>query len=377
MNQINRGQEMIRQFTPNWFTATMGTGILALALNQFPLHIPGLHQVARGLWFLNIGLFLLFSILYATRWIVYYDEARRVLAHSVVSMFFGTIPMGLATIINGFLVFGIPLWGNVALQTARGLWWLDVVLAVGCGILVPFMMFTRQDHSLEKMTGVWLLPIVAAEVAAVSGSLLVPYMTEPHAAERIIVISYMLWALSVPLAMSFLVILLMRLILHKLPPDDMVATSWLALGPIGTGALGLMLLGTNAAKVFPAAGLPWIGEVAFGIGAIGGSMLWGYGIWWFCIALLTTARSIRSGISFNLGWWGFTFPIGVYSVATLALARITHMGSLAAVGGVLITGLAGLWLLISTRTLHGAWVGYLFVSPCLVPGSIPSDRPER
>lgn len=377
MNQINRGQEMIRQFTPNWFTATMGTGILALALNQFPLHIPGLHQVARGLWFLNIGLFLLFSILYATRWIVYYDEARRILAHSVVSMFFGAIPMGLATIINGFLVFGIPLWGNVALQTARGLWWLDVVLAVGCGILVPFMMFTRQDHSLEKMTGVWLLPIVAAEVAAVSGSLLVPYMTEPHAAERIIVISYMLWALSVPLAMSFLVILLMRLILHKLPPDDMVATSWLALGPIGTGALGLMLLGTNAAKVFPAAGLPWIGEVAFGIGAIGGSMLWGYGIWWFCIALLTTARSIRSGISFNLGWWGFTFPIGVYSVATLALARITHMGSLAAVGGVLITGLAGLWLLISTRTLHGAWVGYLFVSPCLVPGSIPSDRPER
>ncbi|WP_254061493.1 hypothetical protein [Granulicella sp. L60] len=133
MNQINRGQEMIRQFTPNWFTATMGTGILALALNQFPAQIPGLHAVDRGLWFLNIGLFLLFSILYATCWIVYYDEARRILAHSVVSMFFGAIPMGLATIINGFMVFGILLWGNVALQTARGLWWIDVLLAVGCG----------------------------------------------------------------------------------------------------------------------------------------------------------------------------------------------------------------------------------------------------
>jgi len=40
-------------------------------------------------------------------------------------------------------------------------------------------------------------------------------MTEPRAAERIVVISYMLWALSVPLAMSFHVILLMRLVLHN------------------------------------------------------------------------------------------------------------------------------------------------------------------
>jgi tellurite resistance protein TehA-like permease len=77
---------------------------------------------------------------------------------------------------------------------------------------------------------------------------------------------------------------------------------------------------------------------------------------------------------FNLGWWGFTFPIGVYAVATLALARLTHIGFLALIGAVLVTGLAALWLTVSTRTLHGAWRGHLFVSPCLVPGSIPEDR---
>ncbi len=38
----------------------------------------------------------------------------------------------------------------------------------------------------------------------------------------------------------------------------------------------------------------------------------------------------------------------------------------------LCTALA-LWVLIATRTLRGAWHGYLFVSPCLVPGSIPQD----
>src|SRR5258708_17503396 len=106
-------------------------------------------------------------------------------------------------------------------------------------------------------------------------------MSGPPAAVIIIVISYALWAFSVPLAMSILVILLMRLVLHKLPPSDMAATGWLALGPIGTGALGVILLGCDAGHIFPAAGLPGIGEVAFGIGVIGGSVLWGYGNWWF------------------------------------------------------------------------------------------------
>ena len=365
---------MVRQFTPNWFTATMGTGILALALNQFPLTVPGLHSVACVLWMLNIVLFSLFSGLYVARWVAYYREARRVFGHSVVSMFFGAIPMGLATIINGFLVFGIPLWGNAALQTARGLWWVDVLMAAGCGVLIPFMMFTRQEHSMEKMTAVWLLPIVAAEVAAVSGALLATHMHDAQAAMRIVVMSYVLWAFSVPLAMSILVILLLRLVLHKLPPSDMAATGWLALGPIGTGALGLMLLGSDATKVFPAAGLPGIGDVAFGIGAIGGSMLWGYGIWWLIMALLMTASYLRNELPFNLGWWGFTFPIGVYSVATLSLARLTHIGFITVLGGILVAGLGVLWVLIAARTLHGAWVGYLFHSPCLAPGSIPADR---
>jgi C4-dicarboxylate transporter/malic acid transport protein len=373
-SRLNRLPEMVRQFTPNWFTATMGTGILALALNQFPLPIGRLHAVAQILWIGNILLFLLFSLLYLSRWIAHYHGARRIFSHSVVSMFFGAIPMGLATIINGFLVFGIPLWGNPALEIARALWWIDVLMAIACGVGIPFLMFTRQEHSLEKMTAVWLLPIVAAEVAAASGALLVPHLSDPQAAVRVIVLSYALWAFSVPLAMSILVILLMRLILHKLPPSDMAATGWLALGPIGTGALGLLLLGSDALRIFPTAGLPGIGEVAFGIGVIGGAMLWGYGIWWLAIALLTTRHYLRHGMPFNLGWWGFTFPIGVYAVATLALARLTHIGFLALIGGVLVAGLTALWLTISARTLHGAWRGHLFVSPCLAPGSIPEDR---
>ncbi|MDR3537159.1 MAG: TDT family transporter [Acetobacteraceae bacterium] len=366
-------REIIRQFTPNWFTVTMGTGILALALNQFPVELPGLHAFAELLWFLNIGLFVVFSCLYGARWVLFFDQAKRIFGHSVVSMFFGAIPMGLATIINGFLAFGIPRWGAVAVTIANDLWWVDMAMAVACGVLIPFLMFTRQDHSMEKMTAVWLLPIVASEVTAASAGLLAPHLTDPEAALRMLVLGYALWAFSVPAAMSILVILLLRLVLHSLPHKDMAASGCLSLGPIGTGALGLLLLGADAPAVFTQAGIPGIGEVARGIGLIGGTILWGYGAWWFMLSVLTTIRYLREGMPFNIGWWGFTFPLGVYAVATLALARQTHLGFVLAIGGGLVALLAAFWVTIAVRTLHGAWHRTLFVSPCLKCGAIPAD----
>ncbi|MEP9376320.1 TDT family transporter [Aquabacter sp. CN5-332] len=363
---------MVRQFTPNWFGATMGTGVLALALNQFPLEIPVLHDVGRALWLMNIALFILFSCMYAARWIFFFDGARRIFQHPVVSMFFGTIPMGLATIINGFVAFGIPMWGDTALEIAHVLWWADVAMAVACGLLIPFLMFTRQEHSLEKMTAVWLLPIVAAEVAAASGALLVSHLG-PVEGYNVHIISYALWAFSVPVAMSILVILLLRLILYKLPAREMAASSWLALGPIGTGALGLLLFGFNAPAIFTAQGMPAMGDVGLGIGIVGGTILWGYGAWWLMLAVLKTIRYVREGMPFNIGWWAFTFPLGVYSLATLALARATHLPLFSVIGGVLIVCLAAFWLLVMVRTLHGAWRGYLFFSPCLVSGVAPIE----
>jgi len=134
-------------------------------------------------------------------------------------------------------------------------------MSLACGVAVPYLMFTLQRHSIQTMTGVWLLPIVAAEVSAVSGALLVPHLSASDAL-LVLLLSYALWAFSVPLAMSVLVILLLRLVLYKLPERSMAASGWLALGPIGTAALGLVLLGREAPAVFAATGLSEIGEVA-------------------------------------------------------------------------------------------------------------------
>lgn len=361
-HQLAHPREVIRQFTPNWFAVTMGTGVLALALKQA---MPALSGVAEALWLLTIALFILFSGVYAARWVLYFHEARRIFAHSTVSMFFGTIPMGLATILNGALLFGLERWGQGILPWVEALWWLDVALAVLCGVAIPYLMFTRQEHSIDQMTAVWLLPVVAAEVAAASGGLLAPHLADPHQQFQVLIVSYVLWAVSLPVAFSILTILLLRMALHKLPHASMAASSWLALGPIGTGALGMLLLGSDAPAVFAANGLGGLGEIARGIGLIAGIVLWGCGLWWLLTAVLITLRYMRHGMPFNLGWWGFTFPLGVYALATLKLAAWLELGFFQIIGSVLVLVLIGLWLLVASRTLRGAWRGELFVSPCI------------
>ncbi|WHS58946.1 TDT family transporter [Pseudomonas sp. G2-4] len=365
LSHLPRPLEAIRQFTPNWFAVVMGTGVLALALAQWPGDMPGLRLLGEGLWLFNILLFVVFAGLYTARWLLFFDEARRIFGHSTVSMFFGTIPMGLATIINGFLVFGLPRWGGGVVPLAEALWWIDVALSLACGLLIPFLMFTRQEHRIDQMTAVWLLPVVAAEVAAASGGLLAPHLTDVHAQLVMLVTSYVLWAFSLPVAFSILTILLLRMALHKLPHENMAASSWLALGPIGTGALGMLLLGSDAPLIFAANDLPGVGEIAAGLGLVAGITLWGFGFWWMLMALLITARYLRAGIPFNLGWWGFTFPLGVYALATLKLADLLKLEFFSVFGGVLVAMLAVMWLIVGRRTLAGAWHGELFVSPCI------------
>ncbi|QDS17044.1 TDT family transporter [Xanthomonas arboricola] len=362
---LSNPREAIRQFTPNWFAATMGTGILALALGQLPFPSPWAKAVGEALWCFNIGLFILFSTLYASRWLLFFNEAKQIFGHSTVSMFFGTIPMGLATIINGLLLYGLPRWGADVLPLAETLWWVDVAMSLACGVLIPFMMFTRQQHSIDQMTAVWLLPVVAAEVAAASGGLLAPHLTDAASQYHVLITSYVLWAYSVPVALSILVILLLRMALHKLPHESMAASSWLSLGPIGTGALGMLVLGADAPAILAAQGLESAGSMAAGFGLISGLLFWGLGLWWMVLAMLITVRYLRNGIPFNLGWWGFTFPLGVYAVTTLRLGATLHLSFFEVLGTALVVLLAVMWAIVFAKTLAGAYRGNLFVSPCI------------
>lgn len=362
--KLSHPREIVRQFTPNWFALTMGTGIVSLTLAALPFALPGGQTLPTLLWAADIAFYLAFLILFCARLLCFPGTVKPMLDHPVQSMFLGAIPMGLIPIVNGLVLFGLPLFGPAALRLAEVLWWADALLAVAVGCLVPYRMFTTQQHSAEQMTAVWLLPVVAAEVAAASAGVLAPHL-DAASAQLLLATGYVLWAMSVPLAFAILTIVFLRLALHKLPPSNMAATSCLTLGPIGTGSLGLLVLGKAAPLAFAATPLAATARAAQEFGLIGGLLLWGAGLWWLLMALLLTLRYWRGGMQFNLGWWGFTFPIGVYTCATFALYRQTQFLPLAHLGSALATVLLAFFLLVISKTLRGMWHGDLFQAPCL------------
>ena len=363
--QLGQRQNLIRQFTPNWFTVSMGTGVVALIVSEFPMLKAFTWQLGTGLWYFNILLFVLFSVLYGLRWAFYPHEAKQIFQHPSMSLFLGTIPMALATILNGFLKYGQPIYGDTAVQIAQTLWYADVVLALLVAWVVPFAMYRHQEHALQQMTAVWLLPIVACEVAASSGGLLLGHLAADTHAVAILLGSYVLWGVSVLPAFAILTILMLRLVLHKLPEKELAVSSWLALGPIGTAALALLVLGHQAPTLMASLGLAQLGQFFQQTGILASLILLGFGLWWLGIAVLTTLHHAKQDLPFNLGWWGLTFPLGVYTLAILTLAQQLNLAFLYAVGYAFAAILMLLWSLVATKTAHGFYQGHLFFSPCL------------
>ena len=343
----------IRQIAPNWFAATMGTGVVSLVLGRFA-DIPLLYGLAQTLWLANILLFALLGALYAAQWLFHFDQARQIAEHPVLSMGLGTIPMGLATIGNGFLLFGPALLGPRSVEIAQLIWWVDCGLALACGLGVPFLMFTRQTHSYEQMTGLWLLPIVAAEVAAVSGLLLAGHLP-PADQPGVLLASLVLWSCSVPLALGLVVVLVVRMIVHSLPPASLAPTCWLALGPIGTGALGMALVSQLAPTALAGTALAPLAPALAGACLLLATLLWGYGLWWVGLASLITARYFTAAVPFNPGWWGYVFPLGVFTLSTLVLAGIWNSVALQALGIGLVVTLCCIWMVVALRTLSSVW----------------------
>jgi tellurite resistance protein TehA-like permease len=179
---------------------------------------------------------------------------------------------------------------------------------------------TKHQTRHETMTAAWLLPIVSCIVAAASGGVVAPILPDPNHALMTLVTSYVLWGMGVPLAMVILTIYFHRLAIHKLPPSEVIVSVFLPLGPMGQGGYGIMQLAKVAAELFPKTNSvhPMAGEVLYVLGWMIAIILWGFGLVWLFFAV---ASITRSKFPFNMGWWGFTFPIGVFTMATISIGQ--------------------------------------------------------
>ncbi|KAJ9091281.1 hypothetical protein QFC21_007270 [Naganishia friedmannii] len=292
----------------------------------------------------------------------------KMISHPGQSLFLGTFPMGFATIVNMVAFVCVPNLSGRWIELAWALWWIDSIIAITIAISIPFIMFTHHEHALSSVTGVWLQPSVATIVSAATGAIVADHLS-PERARITVVVCYILWGVGFFPALLIMANYFLRLAVHKCPPSALVVSTFLPLGPCGQGGFALLRLSAVVRKLC----LQSEGTVlytkddlrVFGNAVYAGTIpvvltIWGFGLFWLVIALATVINlRLREQIKFNMGWWGFTFPLGVFTTCTTQLASELDSEVFKVLGMVFSLCVTALWVGVVFMTGVQAWSGVI------------------
>jgi tellurite resistance protein TehA-like permease len=291
-------------FSPSWFSVTMGTGVVSILLINIPFQANWLYWLSVIFFALNALLFTLAFAVSVLRYAIWPEIWGVMIQDPTNSLFLGTIPMGFATLVTSWVFLCCPYWGEWATTFAWVCWMIDSVVAVAVTVSLPFLLMSQShQQSLDRITAAQLLPIAASIVASGTGVGVANILPNPEHALGTLIACYVLWGLSTPLAMTILVIYYQRLALHKLPPREIIVSSFLPLGPLGMGGYAIMRCGGVARKVFPQVeffhGLEVAGDIAYILGIFIALIMWAFGLCWLVFAVATIYGS--RPFPFNMG----------------------------------------------------------------------------
>jgi len=296
------------------------------------------------------------------------------LNHPAQSLFVGCFPMGAATLINAGLAVN-QQWGfggNGFLYTLWGFWWLDSILSYLIAFGMLYVMIIRQEHSLSKMTAVWLLPVVTLIVASSSGGLLAKAL-QPHSITLALLttgFSFTMVLIGLSFALMMIGIYLLRLITYGAPDISLILSAFITLGPLGQGGFSLLVNGENLADILPLhirGSFPFAnqaGQMIFAGCFLGSYVLWSMGIAWILLALVCIFSVVRkSKVPFSMAYWGMVFPHGTFAILSVQLAKVLDSPFFRGFGAVWSVVVLLLWIWMFVRSIPAFIDGSLFKAP--------------
>ncbi|KAK5961585.1 Ssu1p PWA37_000951 [Arxiozyma heterogenica] len=265
------------QFDPFNFIFNMGIGISSTLLYSFPYPAHWLEICSYIMFAVNVLLFIFqqfmfflhfiyFSKNYSTK--QYFDKYFRNLTKSV---FWGTYPMGLVTIINYIYLLGNYFYTKGRIVVAKRifrlvyvLWWYDIVVSMFIAWGITFLIwqnyyfqdglgkwnFKFEKVAAEHLKSILLLAVIPLVVGSSSVSIFIMSDLATITLNRNVqlltmVIATLLWLHAIIFVFILVGIYFWSLYIFKIPPMSQVFTMFLVLGPMGQGAYGILLLTDN------------------------------------------------------------------------------------------------------------------------------------
>jgi tellurite resistance protein TehA-like permease len=341
----------LRDLPPNIFAVVMATGIVALAVNA-----AGWPIIGRALFWLGVGAYAVLCVLTAARSTQHWPAVRTDLtAHARAPGFF-TAVAGTGVLGNGcMLLYGSP-------QPAVALWVVALVLWVGLSYtILPALIEVEEKPELEKgLSGVWLLVVVATQSLCVLGCLIAPHL--PGESGIWLFVALCFWLVGGMLYLWLISLIFYRIMFRPLTAAELSPPYWINMGAMAISTLG------GVSLVTAARGAELLHELVPFLKGLT-LMFWATATWW--LPLLLMLGIWRHGVkryplTYDHGYWGAVFPLGMYSVCTIRVAREFGQSFLAPLG----EAFAWIALLAWAATAMG-------LVRRLIPGaSTPAGPPE-
>jgi tellurite resistance protein TehA-like permease len=318
----------VRNFAASWCLVAQGTGILALLFRQLEYTPPGLQTFSVVLWVLTIVLFVAFLVVYAFRAVCFPKHVLTCLTTDTAEVVcLASIPTTFASIVQVMsLLFGPAGWGAALCV----LWWILLAASVLAMLLMPFFFASVNPPGYNLVGPTLQFPIVATVTCAAAGATVVKSTTlDPETGVPIVMVSYMILGLSMPISLILDALFLGRL-MHESKASIatagrtrafiLAAQSMIITGPWGQGSTAMSVLGSvvldggleryNLGVLSNSHAMQAIGYMSILISCF----FWAQATFWWIFTLLGISRLFlvrekgQHPITFTIAVWSLVFP---------------------------------------------------------------------
>jgi tellurite resistance protein TehA-like permease len=312
----------VKTFTSQWFLIPQGTGIIAIILHQLPYQFNGLLEISEIFWILTI-IFIFFTLsIYLLRTILFPHKVIPTLTSDISELScLASISITFTSIIQMLCLVSVKNWGYGWSIAAFVLWWINTAMSVSVCIGMPYVFVKYSSPGVNNVPGAAQLPLIAALTSAAGGGILCQYaQLSARLQVPVVIVSYLLIAMALPLSLGYDTLFLLRLFENSGPKQLKLFQEMILCGPWGQSSFALQSLGTVVSKgAFAEYGRgTFLSQqatqpIAF-ISYLSGLMAWGQGTFWWAFTIISILQPAISRpkvvreMGFGLTAWSLVFP---------------------------------------------------------------------